>query len=207
MDETAKKKRFYYRVEGITGLKFVIALDENEAVTKITDKYDSESYRFSLVDLEKEKDLQRIEQEKNQKPVKSITINIEWKKSRTWGSNPRCEAEVRYKDGDYSRSPVYTASGCGYDKESTVIADVFNDYLKYKLYQKINLLQTKKVNANGEPNPKYPYGLREWEGKCYYEGGIGTSCYYRIAEFIGGKFEHISEGKTFDVYKYTDDQQ
>lgn len=34
-------------------------------------------------------------------------------------------------------------------------------------------------------------------------GGVGTSCYYDIAEFIGGKFEKISSGKTFDVFQYT----
>lgn len=48
--------------------------------------------------------------------------------------------------------------------------------------------------------------IRFWnndEGR-YFEGGVGTSCYYSIAEFIGGKFENISSGKTFDVYQYTE---
>jgi len=141
-------------------------------------------------------ELAKIEREKNQKPIKEITINIEWKKSRTWGHNPHCEARIHFQDGSWERSPVYTASGCGYDKESTVIANVFNAYLKYKLY-----------NEDLEKNEHKPYGFyctKDWKS---YNGGVGTSCYYRIAEAIGGKFEHVASGKTFDVYKYTDNEK
>lgn len=135
----------------------------------------------------------RIENEKNQKPVQELTITIEWKKSKTWGANPHASVRGRYTDGQYFSSETnYTCTGCGYDKESTVIADIFNDFLKYKLHQ---LQQT-------EGRPKTPYGARlgEWLG---YEGGVGTSSYYRIGEFIGGKFENIASGKTFGVFKWT----
>jgi len=146
----------------------------------------------------------RIEAEKNQKPVQSIIINIEWKKSRTWGSNPSCEAEIRFKNGSFERSPIYKCSGCGYDKESTVIAEVFRDYLKYKLW-KLNINENYCNNGSGTKTPEVPYGII-----CYrkdnigFSGGIGTNCYYSISKFIGGQFERISSGKTFDVYKYTD---
>ena len=60
--------------------------------------------------------------ERSQKPVKSITITIEWKKSRTWGMNPNANAQVEYKDGTYDTGSA-SASGCGYDKESTVIRE------------------------------------------------------------------------------------
>ena len=138
----------------------------------------------------------KIESEKNQRPVKSITIKIEWKKSRMWGNNPFCEAEVHFQDGTFERSPVYTCSGCGYDKESTVIADVFNNYLKYKLHDPELIAKFK-----GEP-----YGMYCDNDRKGYNGGVGTSCYYRIAEFIGGKFINVASGKTFDVYKYTDNE-
>lgn len=144
-----------------------------------------------------QKELNRIEAEKNQKPVNEITITIEWRKSRMWGNNPFCMAFVRYEDGSSDNSPIFTASGCGYDKESTVIADVFNNYLKYKLYSEDIL------KAEGRTEQK-PYGItasKEWK---YFDGGIGTSCYYAISKAIGGLFEHVASGKTFDVYKYTD---
>lgn len=134
----------------------------------------------------------RIESEKNQKPVASITLSIEWKRSAMWGNNPRLTAQVEFKDGTSTQS-VYSCSGCGYDKESTVIADAFNGYLKYKLH----------TITNGEA-AKHPYGMYTNTEHKHYSGGIGTDCYYAISEFIGGGFERIATGKKFDVYKYTD---
>lgn len=152
------------------------------------------------------KESARIEAEKNQPEVKEITITIEWKKSYMWGSNPHATADIKFKKpqgqyrGYYERKDGYTAGGCGYDKESAVIADIFNDFLKYKLYGKLNDVDEW---LNGEKT-KIPYGIyidSQWK---HYSGGIGTNCYYKIAEAIGGKFEHIASGKTFDVYKYVD---
>lgn len=161
--------------------------------TKLTTE-EKESRKIARKEAKKQaKELAKIQAEKDQKPIKSITINIEWRKSRMWGNNPFCTASVNFQDGTFERSDVFTCSGCGYDKESTVISQVFNTYLKYKLH--IPELATK---------PDKPYGFRidpDWK---YYDGGVGTSCYYRISEFIGGKFENVASGKTFDVYKYTD---
>jgi hypothetical protein len=133
----------------------------------------------------------KIEKEKNQKPVKEIRFSIEWKKSRMWGYNPHLVAECYHKDGTYTRVEA-KASGCGYDKESQVIADAFNVLLKYKLYEH------DEVNED-----KMPYGVRIGSYKGY-SGGIGVSCYYSICEFIGGKFEKVASGKTYDAYKYID---
>jgi hypothetical protein len=144
--------------------------------------------------------LSRIEAEKKQPEVKNLTITIEWRKSRTWGSNPHATAEVNFKDktaGGYGtgfyRKDGYYASGCGYDKESTVIAEIFNDFLKYKLHR-----------VPEEAKKSFPYGAYVDRDYLCYNGGVGTSCYYRISEAIGGIFEHIASGKTFDVFKYTD---
>ncbi len=145
------------------------------------------------------KETARVEAERNQKPVKSIKINIEWRKSRTWGYNPHLEAWIQYKDGSPSDYAQATCSGCGYDKESTVIADIFNQFLKYKLYQELPV-------SDSDRNNGLPYGIyiSQWR---HYSGGIGTDCYYRIAETIGGKFEKLASGKTFDAYLYTDNQK
>lgn len=131
----------------------------------------------------------KIEAERNQKPVKSIDFSIEWKKSRTWGNCPRLDAFIIYQDGTTARVNSY-ASGCGYDKESTVIADVFNVALKYKIYQL-------------PEGAQLPYGIRAdyYKG---FSGGIGVNCYYDIAKAIGGEFKRTATGKTFDAYTYTD---
>lgn len=70
-------------------------------------------------------------------------------------------------------------------------AEVFNNYLKYKLHQ---------LNRNGLD---VPYGINLGD-YVYFSGAIGTNCYYKIADFIGGKFERIASGKSFDCYKYTE---
>jgi hypothetical protein len=156
-------------------------------------------------------ELAEIEKQKNQKPIDKITITIEWRKSRMWGNNPHAEAEVYFKDGTFERKDGYTCSGCGYDKESTVIAEIFNDFLRYKLYQK----HYTKSFINGE-EVNHPYGVYYYNGKIgdkhedgyirkpVYNSGVGTSCYYKIGDFIGGKFENIASGKGFDVFVYTD---
>lgn len=148
----------------------------------------------------REAELAIVEEHKAQNPVKSMTINIEWKKSRMWGSNPSAEARIEHYDGTFSHIGPFTCSGCGYDKESTVIADIFNVALRYELYRRIKKEQ---------PYGVYYYGGKyEDKGEYFcnptYNGGVGTSCYYRIAEFIGGRFENVSNGKTFDVFKYID---
>jgi len=149
-----------------------------------------EANKVARTEARKEaKRVAKIEAERNQKPVKVIEFSIEWKKSRMWGNCPRLNAVIEYKDGTTARVNSY-ASGYGYDKESTVLADVFNTALKYKIYQ----------IPEGE---KLPYGIRSdyYKG---FSGGIGVNCYYDIAKAIGGEFKRTATGKTFDAYKYTD---
>lgn len=151
------------------------------------------------------KEQRRILSEKSQKPVKEIVFTIEWKRSQTWGYNPALEAEIRFKDGSYERSRIYRASGCGYDKESTVIAECFNEYLKYKLWAMP--LESLKGGNGSLDSGKAPYGIHLYsESRPHFGGGIDTNCYYSIGQYIGGKFESVSSGKTFNVYKYTDNE-
>jgi len=135
------------------------------------------------------KRLEKIEAEKKQKPVKEITFSIEWSK----GGNPTLEARAYHIDGSTSYVKA-RAGGWGYCKESTVIADAFNSLLKYKLYEIQDI-------------EKLPYGIyinrNQYTG---YSGGIGVSCYYSISELIGGKFEKLASGKSFDAYKFTMNQ-
>jgi hypothetical protein len=162
--------------------------------TKLTEEEKAANKESRLVKKEAER-VAKIEAERNQKPVKSIEMNIEWKRSRVWGMNPKLEAYVRYQDGT-GETAIATASGCGYDKESTVVAEIFNRFLKYKLYQP--LMATDRDRSNG-----HPYGIQLSDQYKYFEGGVGMSCYPSIAEAIGGKLEDVAHGKTFDVYRYT----
>lgn len=125
-----------------------------------------------------------IDTQKNQKPVKDIKINIEWSKQ----GNPMCIAWVTYLDNS-SNYFTAKAGGYGYCKESTVIAEIFNYCLAYKLYEMHEV-------------EKKPYGINFYNNKYYFAGAVGTSCYYNISEFIGGTFEKIASGKTFDAFTF-----
>lgn len=128
-----------------------------------------------------------------------VKIQLEWKRSRMWGSNPTAEAWVLYTDKEGQQRSNYVkygpVSGCGYDKGSTAVAGVLNqinEVLK-PLYQKKNAAaDTKNHELLGYGSG---YGILP-----SIEGGVGVSCYPRIFEKVGYKFETQASGKTFDVY-------
>lgn len=182
-------------------MKTVKLTDEQKSANKIARKEANEQA----------KELARIQAEKNQPNVKEMIITIEWRKSRTWGSNPSASAQITFHDnkagdfgtGFFRTDKNYTCSGCGYDKESTVIAQIFNDFMKSKLWA-MPVEKLRGGNGSGDKGGA-PCGIHLYsDNRPHFGGGIGTSCYYRIAEYLGGKFEHIASGKTFDVYKYSE---
>jgi hypothetical protein len=135
--------------------------------------------------------LAQIEADKNQKPVKSISIAVEWKKHRLYSFNPHATADVIFIDGTRKRLEGFSSTGCGYDKESDVLSKVFNALLLYKLHE-------------DRSYDKKPYGISDFKGRRWYEGGVGVDCYFEIAKFIGGKFERVASGRTFDAYTYSE---
>jgi hypothetical protein len=155
----------------------------------------------------------KIKEEREQRPVKQLTIALEWKKSRMWGMNPHGSVKVEYMDGDFERSEGFTCSGCGYDKASTVVAQVFNRYLKYKLWSK-TIEACKRSDYDWRTKGGAPYGVearkyttRDTEVEVehrYYGGGIGVNCYRDISEFIGGNWEVVASGDSFNVYRWTE---
>jgi len=138
----------------------------------------------------------RVEEVKAQPKLESLTITIEWKKSRMWGMNPHATGEAITTDG---RRLVGTAkaSGCGYCKRSTVIADLFNQFLRHKLYESAVL----KRLAIEKP---YGISLTKDENKYLsrFEGGIGEDCYSDISDAIGGTWKRLANTKNVDVYEY-----
>ena len=130
----------------------------------------------------------------------SVAIAIEWKKSRMWGSNPHATARVRYPD---RHAEVFetTTSGCGYDKESTVVAGLLNKCLLGVLI------------AKGRRLKKLPYGI-DWDKDGVwapqFKGGVGMSCYLDrnfefgdpgILQALGWSMRNTGSGKTFDAYE------
>jgi len=143
----------------------------------------------------------KLEAVKAQPKLESLTITIEWKKSRVWGWNPYATGEAITSKG-YRLVKWAKASGCGYCKRSTVIADLFNQFLRHKLYDQ------KILNRFGFG---IPYGIRLGEsGKnwlSYFEGGIGEDCYSDISKVIGGTWKQIANATHVDVYQYKEIQK
>lgn len=127
--------------------------------------------------------------------ISELRIDVEWKKSRWWGNCPRAEWRCWFKDGSFMSGSEY-ASGCGYDKLSQVVADAFNRVAKGMAWRKRN------------SRKKAPYGISHVGSGAdkgwlpYFEGGIGSNCYYAIAKFLGGKMAW-DEGRTWDRFVFT----
>ncbi len=126
--------------------------------------------------------------------IDSLTINVIWKKSATWGMNPTAEAFI-YGLGTVSSGSI---TGCGYDKQSTAVANVLNQVPQF--LQKLYELKNKKVNISNSEL----FGYGSGSGLLpYFAGGVGVNCYPAIFEKIGYKFETVCSGKMFDCYRIT----
>lgn len=122
----------------------------------------------------KEKELKRIETIKeNNQDITTISIYIEWLRSSTWGWNPH--ATIITNTGEITEGK---ASGYGYDKESTAIADALNknNSILKLLYNAKNKKMTFKNNNNHELlGYGSGYGVLP-----YFEGGVGASSLMNI---------------------------
>lgn len=165
---------------------------------KTTDEL--KKYLFSRIDKKLlqaiNKDVKRIDTVYNSKEFKSAIITMEWKRSAMWGMNPKAEIKVTYKDNTCEYFESESISGCGYDKGSTAVAQCINQVnaLLKKLYKAKN----KSVGESNRDLLGYGSGYGILPS---IEGGVGVSCYPRIMESIGLKFETITSTKTVDVYQ------
>lgn len=72
--------------------------------------------------------LDRIERADKGGKVTAIHISVDWKKSRTWGSNPTAEIWLHY-DNVYAKSAYAKSAsigGSGFDKRSTAVSEAFS---------------------------------------------------------------------------------
>lgn len=117
-----------------------------------------------------------------------FTVVVEWKRNKTWGSNPR----VTLKDGkEYSGY----ASGCGYDKESTAVAEALNKdpAIRRALYRE------KALNIDETNEKIFGYGVRGLLPQ--FSGGVGMSSILSCLSRLGFHCSHVSTSST-DVYTF-----
>lgn len=144
-----------------------------------------------------EKAIQRLELISQAKDLVSLTVSVEWKRSRMWGNNPSATADEITKNEHLHRDHYESGSisGYGYDKLSTAIAKAVNQSNAF-----LKLLYTEKEN-NIELSNREIFGYGSGYGLLpYLEGGVGEGYYRSIFERIGFKWEQTASGKSFDVF-------
>lgn len=131
--------------------------------------------------------------------VESITINVEWRNNKTWGSNPTASATIRTATG-YEYTNSRSISGCGYDKHSAATAEAFNKSdavlkILYAVWE--NALKTNKA---AEMRQILGYGSG-YGAQPYFEGGVGISSHRGIFKACGYAWEDSASGKMFDCHE------
>lgn len=135
---------------------------------------------------------------------KTIRIEVLWKKNSTWGANPVAEVwENEYLGA--SRS----VGGCGYDKESTAIAECFNRSGNMAFLAWVaKYIDSRYDSLNWKDKQKkgiytYSYGVRPTifhKFGIYWEGGVGASSFMNCLKCAGYKINSEVHPKYFDFY-------
>lgn len=123
-----------------------------------------------------------------------IDVVVEWKKNRIWGANPR--AELRTGENYYISGSI---GGCGYDKESTATAQVFNLDAGMKKAALVALY----VDAHRPKNKRHLYGVDFfWCSGPRFSSGCGFSSHRSALELAGYKLVNQNGGKMFNTYYF-----
>lgn len=156
---------------------------QRELLTKKVNKY----YDNKLTEQ-----LYKIELVEKAQDFTDCTINVEWAR----GSMQSMQAQAEMLGIQHIQGSK--TGGCGYDKESTAIADVLKQCKPFMklLYTEKNKLKNIKMENKEIFGYGSGYGLLP-----YFEGGVGANCLYKICENIGLKFEQIANTKNSNVYK------
>lgn len=154
--------------------------------------------------------LEKIEAAENRKVVLSISISVEWKRSYTWGYNPNAEVTIKKvnKDGYFSYDCYHGyASGCGYDKLSTAIANALNndtDLFGYLCEVKERAIRKgKKPTATwNESNADFIHYGAGYGSLPYFEGGVGSSLFGVLEKCDFKCVASDRNSKTHDFFLY-----
>ena len=155
------------------------------------------------IEIRLEKKLARLDEAEKAPAISSGSVSVEWKKNSTWGANPTA-LFLSIGQGETSGH----ASGCGYDKESTAIAEAFNS--SPSALRVLYELGEDALTRGESPKSKTAASGYSW-GSCigygagydvlpYWEGGVGSDCFWRILEKAGYKIRKAGSGKMFDCY-------
>ena len=159
-------------------------------------KIDMEKYKkCAITKMQKEfkksldKKIKEVEKvENNHKLFDTLYIQVQCKKT-----NFGYQYKATLSDTTEKIEGSYTG-GWGYDKLSSAISEVLNEYLPLKEllynYKEKYLFENKLTQVNNRDIFGYGsgYGILP-----YFEGGVGVSSYYKIFNTIGLEFKQIDD--------------
>lgn len=186
---------------------------ENEKAEHLKDTEDTKILKKELRDLDKKynnllNELDKIENF-SLEDFKDMSLHIDWRKSTTWGANPRGKLTIFHKKG-YSLEfyeNTYKISGCGYCKTSTCTADLLNQSYVIK-----KLILNKVENLLSEPEKLISqYGLELRESISYgisqyglnlpkLDEGVGVESHESILKNLGLHMRKINWTSNSDTW-------
>lgn len=121
---------------------------------------------------------------------------IDWNRNATWGNCPKGS----YRNG-HAFTDYRSVTGCGYDKLSTLTANMFNDD-KYLMSFILDYCEKHNItNDNIEERLGYGIRLSSVSGLPYFEGAVGVECHKSILKKLGFKVIH-NETKKSDFIEF-----
>ena len=121
----------------------------------------------------------------------SIRIDIEWRKSRTWGMLPSADV---WAGGCHTEARL--SSGCGFDKESTVTANCFNANPAFARVVAVCAYLDSLENTK-------TYGYYFDYCGARFEGAVGFDCHRVILERAGYELTSQCHPTTADAYRFS----
>ena len=161
--------------------KYAMQRPENERERAFSE---SEKWRKKYLNKQLKK-LARLEALENIN-ITEIRIVTRWVRSRTWGANPH--TEVTIWGNNYCETFTGCASGCGYDKYSSAVADALNKCEHIiKLFCDIKERKITKVRdftPNGDNRRIFGYGAGYGVIPAF-EGGVGIASTLGVLKALG----------------------
>lgn len=156
----------------------------------------TEIKKIMLAKIEKDytknldKQLKQIQAIKNNEYVNFARCEIDWTRNNTWGYCPNgC-----YRNG-FKYQDFRSVTGCGYDKLSTLTANMFNSDNNLMSYV-MAYIEKHAINRDNI-RKKLGYGIRIFNGIPYFEGGVGVECHISILKKLGFQVWHASTKSSY----------
>lgn len=155
--------------------------------------------RWKQLDKAHAKELAKVEAAEAAPDVHTVSIEVEWKRSRTWGYNPHASVVINRQNRYFG-----SASGCGYDKRTAAVGAALNQsaVILRMLYQAKEKALAEGWRPDGRVGSNagcIHYGAG-YGTLPYFEGGVGMSSFEGVFNACGLKMTHIADGRHYDHY-------